>query len=149
MALVARLLRNLTKGKRFVNTNRSISYLAVQDESVEEMIARYKCIFKEKDADGWDVRQAMNDLAGYDAVPDPAIVIAGLKACRRLNDYAMAVRFLEMVKFKCGSQVDRIWPYIKQEVKPVAKELGVDFPEDLGYDEPELHLVSVFDMSVI
>jgi len=40
----------------------------------------------------------VNDLQGYDLVPEPKIVIAALKACRRVNDYALAVRFLEALK---------------------------------------------------
>lgn len=88
----------------------------------------------------------MNDLTSYDAVPEPRIIIAGLHACRRLNDYALAVRFLEMVKDKCGNDVDKIYPYIVQEVSPTVAELGCDFPEGLGYDKPELYLQNVFDM---
>ncbi|KAJ8960248.1 hypothetical protein NQ318_003973 [Aromia moschata] len=109
-------------------------------------LSRYECLFGREDADGWEVRQAMNDLAGYDSVPDPRIVIAGLHACRRLNDYALSVRFLEMVKAKCGSDVAKIYPYIIQEVGSTVAELGTDFPESLGYDVPELYLESVFDM---
>lgn len=56
----------------------------------------------------------MNDLSGMDLVPDPQIVIAALHACRRLNDYALATRFLETVKDKCGSRVNEIYPYILQ-----------------------------------
>lgn len=56
----------------------------------------------------------MNDLGGYDSVPEPRIVIAALNACRRLNDYALAVRFLEMVKYKCGPKLNEIYPYIVQ-----------------------------------
>lgn len=78
--------------------------------------SRYECIFGRDDADGWDVRQAMNDLAGYDSVPEPRIIIAALHACRRLNDYALAVRFLELVKDKCGNKVNEIYPYIVQVV---------------------------------
>nr|CAH7744745.1 unnamed protein product [Callosobruchus chinensis] len=88
----------------------------------------------------------MNDLTGYDSVPEPRIIIAALHACRRLNDYALSVRFLEMVKNKCGNNVDEIWPYIVQEVTPTVAELGCDFPENLGYDKPELFLESVFDV---
>lgn len=107
---------------------------------------RYECIFAREDADGWDVRQAMNDLAGYDAVPEPRIIIAGLHACRRLNDYALSVRFLEMVRDKCGNEVDKIYPYIVNEVGPTVAELGCDFPEALGYDKPELYLRSPDDL---
>lgn len=56
----------------------------------------------------------MNDLCGMDLVPEPKIVIAALKACRRVNDYALAVRFLEAVKEKCGSKQKEIYPYILQ-----------------------------------
>ncbi|KAH1006774.1 hypothetical protein HUJ05_007477 [Dendroctonus ponderosae] len=117
---------------------RHISHLAIHNETVEEMICRYECIFGRDDADGWDVRQAMNDLGGYDSVPEPRIIIAALHACRRLNDYALAVRFLEMVKYKCGPKLNEIYPYIVQEVGPTVAELGCDFPESLGYDKPEL-----------
>lgn len=79
-------------------------------------------------------------------VPDPAIIIAGLKACRRLNDYAVAVRFLEMVKFKCGDQLDKIYPYVLQEIRPTLDELGINTPEELGYDKPELALENVYEM---
>lgn len=119
--------------------------MAAQKETPEEYICKYVCFFNRIDIDGWDVRQAMNDLNGYDAVPDPKIIIAALMACRRINDYALTVRFMEMVKSKCGIKVKEFYPYICQEVGPVILELGCDFPEDLGYDKPELWLKSVYD----
>ncbi|KAL1500778.1 hypothetical protein ABEB36_006223 [Hypothenemus hampei] len=125
---------------------RSISSLFVKDESIEEMICRYECIFGRDDADGWDVRQAMNDLVAYDSIPEPRIIIAGLHACRRLNDYALSVRFLEMVKDKCGNKVQEIYPYLVQEIEETVAELGCDFPENLGYDKPELWLEDVYSM---
>ena len=57
--------------------------------------------------------QAMNDLSGMDLVPEPRIVIAALNACRRLNDIALAIRFLETVKDKCGGKAE-IHNYILQ-----------------------------------
>lgn len=56
----------------------------------------------------------MNDLCGMDLVPEPKIINAALKACRRVNDYALAVRFLEAVKDKCGARVKEIYPYVLQ-----------------------------------
>ncbi|CAH1100524.1 unnamed protein product [Psylliodes chrysocephalus] len=150
MLFLSKIIGNLSgrvpSHANFSNSYRNISHLAIHDEDVGSMIERYECLFSQEGADGWDIRQAMNDLTGYDSVPEPRIVIAGLKACRRLNDYAMAIRFLEMVKHKCGNNRKTIWPYIVQEVKGTAKELGVEFPEDLGYDKPELYMESVFDM---
>lgn len=40
------------------------------------------------------------NLQGEDLVPEPRIIIAALKACRRLNDYSLAVRYLEAVQVK-------------------------------------------------
>lgn len=82
----------------------------------------------------------MNDLLGYDAVPEPPVIIAALHACRRLNDYALTVRFLEAVKNKCGNKVNVIYPYIVQEITPTLAKLGCDLPETLCYDKPELFL---------
>ena len=88
----------------------------------------------------------MNDLLGMDLVPEPKIIVSALKACRRLNDYALAVRFLEGVKDKCGDKTNEIYPYLLQEIRPTLTELGIDTPEELGYDQPELALKSVYDM---
>lgn len=125
---------------------RAISYLAYHNENPEDMVNRYECYFCREDIDGWDVRQAMNDLVAYDSVPEPRIIIAALYACRRLNDYALSVRFLESVKDKCGNNVKEIWPYIVQEIAPTLSELGMNLPEELGYDKPEMYLPSVYDM---
>lgn len=40
----------------------------------------------------------MNTLIGYDLVPEPKILVSALRACRRLNDMASAIRILEAVK---------------------------------------------------
>lgn len=42
----------------------------------------------------------MNTLIGYDLVPEPKILEAALRACRRLNDLASAIRVLEAVKVR-------------------------------------------------
>ena len=94
----------------------------------------------------WNVFQAMNDLSGMDIVPEPKIIIAALHACRRINDFALATRFIETVKDKCGNRVNEIYPYILQEIRPTLEELGLNTPEELGFDKPELALKSVYDM---
>ncbi|KAK6741878.1 hypothetical protein RB195_009630 [Necator americanus] len=92
--------------------------------------------------DGWEVRKALTELHDYDVIPDPKIVEAGLRACRRVNDFSLCVRFLEAIKIKCGSKKNRevIYSYIIKEVKPVLDELGISTPEELGYDKPELFI---------
>ena len=83
-------------------------------ETDAEFDARYEAYFNRADIDGWEVRKAMTDLAGMDLVPEPAIVAAALRACRRLNDYALATRVLEVIKVKCAPNEKELWPYMLQ-----------------------------------
>ena len=61
---------------------------------------------------------AATELMRYDVVPEPKIIEAALRACRRVNDIALGVRILEGVKIKCGPKkyVNTIYPYVIQEV---------------------------------
>nr|UPQ44817.1 mitochondrial cytochrome c oxidase subunit 5A [Epicauta chinensis] len=115
-------------------------------EDPDQLNAKYVKYFNRCNIDAWQVRKGMNDILGYDFVPDPPVIIAALRACRRVNDYAISIRFLEAIKDKCGSQVDLIYPYIACEIRPTLKLLGCDLPETLGYHKPELFTESVFDM---
>jgi len=108
-------------------------------ETDEEFDARYVAYFSRKDIDGWEIRKGINDLQGMDLVPEPKICVEILRACRRVNDFALAVRFLEAIKAKSGSN-QHIYKYIIQEIKPVLDELGVPTLEEIGYDKPELAL---------
>ncbi|EFN68782.1 Cytochrome c oxidase subunit 5A, mitochondrial [Camponotus floridanus] len=115
-------------------------------ETDEEFDQRYVNFFNRNDIDHWEIRKAMNDLAGMDNVPEPVIICAALRACRRLNDFALAVRFLESVKDKTGPYIGEIYPYILQEIRPTLDELGISTPEELGYDKPELACQSEYHM---
>jgi cytochrome c oxidase subunit 5a len=144
-------LVNVLRGSFGLTTSRLGAIGAVRfshgsGQSDEEFDAHYEAFFNRPDIDAWEARKAMNELLGMDLVPDPKIITAGLRACRRLNDFALAIRWLEGCKDKCGDQVKVIYPYILQEIKPTLTELGIETPEELGYDEPELALKSVFDM---
>lgn len=105
----------------------------------------YEQFFNRPDVDGWQVRKGMNDLLGMDLVPEPKIIISALKACRRINDYALAIRWLEGCKDKCGNQKAAIYPWLIQEIQPTLTELGISTPEEMGYGTPELALKTVFD----
>jgi len=117
-----------------------------RQESEEEFDNRYVNYYSRPEIDGWEIRKAMNDMQGMDLVPEPKIIIAALKACRRVNDHSLAVRYLEAIKYKCGKKVKEIYPYLLQEIQPTLDELGISTPEQMGYDEPELALVSPFDI---
>ncbi|XP_078035411.1 cytochrome c oxidase subunit 5A [Augochlora pura] len=116
------------------------------EENEEDFNKRYTAYLNRPEIDHWETRQVMNSLAGMDLVPDPSIICAAMRACRRLNDYALAIRFLEVVRDKCGDRLNEIYPYILQEIKPTLDELGVNTPEELGYDKPELALANVYEM---
>nr|XP_024003185.1 cytochrome c oxidase subunit 5A, mitochondrial [Salvelinus alpinus] len=89
--------------------------------------------FNKEDIDAWELRKGMNTLIGYDLVPEPKILEAALRACRRLDDLASAMRILEAVKDKSGPHKN-IYPYLIQELRPTLDELGISTPEELGMD---------------
>ena len=90
------------------------------------------------------LRKRLTDLHKMDLVPEPKLIVAALYACRRLNDYALAVRYLEALFIKCGSNQKEIWPYLISEIKPTMDELGISSLEEMGYDKPELATESPF-----
>jgi len=55
----------------------------------------------------------MNDLFGMDLIPEPKIICAALRACRKINDYSLTVRYLEALQMKCRTNKD-LWPYVVQ-----------------------------------
>ncbi|XP_051979035.1 cytochrome c oxidase subunit 5A, mitochondrial-like [Xyrauchen texanus] len=110
------------------------SYSHGKQETDEEFDARWITYFNKPDIDAWELRKGMNTLIGYDLVPEPKILDAALRACRRLNDLASAIRILEAVKDKAGPHKD-IYPYVIQEIRPTLDELGITTPEELGIDK--------------
>lgn len=109
------------------------------EETDEEFDERYLKYFNKPDIDGWELRKGINDMHNFDLVPEPKIMIAVLKACRRVNDHSLAVRYLEAVMKKANYKKD-IVDYLMQEIRPTLAELGISTPAELGYDEPELAL---------
>ncbi|PNI37815.1 COX5A isoform 4 [Pan troglodytes] len=98
-------------------------------ETDEEFDARWVTYFNKPDIDAWELRKGINTLVTYDMVPEPKIIDAALRACRRLNDFASTVRILEAVKMgfpkdlltlllECeqlpGNTDDNILPYLNK-----------------------------------
>jgi cytochrome c oxidase subunit 5a len=108
-------------------------------ESDAEFDQRFIDYFNRPNIDGWEVRKAMTELQKHDVIPEPTLIIAALRACRRTNDHSLAVRFLEALRIKCGTKkhVDVVLPWLMQEIKPVLDELGISTVDHLGYDKPE------------
>ncbi|KAM3828293.1 cytochrome c oxidase subunit 5A, mitochondrial [Vipera latastei] len=100
----------------------------------EELDARWVMFFNKPDIDDWELRKGINTLVDADMVPEPKIIDAALRACRRLNDLATTIRILEMVKYKAGKYKE-IYPYVIQELRPTLNELGISTPEELDMDK--------------
>lgn len=135
----------------FANSGRVLAAASARQSHGEPDIhgakfdSSYEQFFGRSDIDGWQVRKGMNDLLGMDLIPDPKIIISALHACRRINDYALAIRWLEGCRDKCGSEKASIYPWLLQEIRPTLNELGILTPEEMGYGTPELALKSIYE----
>jgi len=129
-----------------IKISQQVRFMSAAADSDAEFDARYEAFFNRADIDGWEIRKGMTDLVAMDLVPDPTIVAAALRACRRVNDYALTTRIMEIVKIKCADKESEIWPYMLQELKPTLEELGILTPEQMGYDQPELALPNPYEI---
>merc|ERR1712106_454911 len=112
--------------------------MSAKAQTNEDFDSRYISYFNRSDINGWEIRKGMGDLAGMDLVPDPQIVAAALRACRRIGGFSLTTRILEVVRIKCGDKEAEIWPYMLQELAPT--------PAKMGYDQPELALPNPYEM---
>uniref|UniRef100_A0A5K3F711 Cytochrome c oxidase subunit 5A, mitochondrial n=2 Tax=Mesocestoides corti TaxID=53468 RepID=A0A5K3F711_MESCO len=114
------------------------------EEPYAEFKERFMVAFNRPDLDGWWMRKYLQDLHLEDIIPEPDIVVAIFKACRRLNDLALAIRYIETLRHKCEVKPD-LFPWLMNEVAPTMKELGIPTLEELGYDKPELYTLDYDD----
>jgi cytochrome c oxidase subunit 5a len=113
----------------------------------QDFESKYIAYFNRPEIDGWQIRKGMGDLAAMDLVPEPQIVAAALRACRRINDFSLTSRILEVVRIKCGDRESEIWPYMLQALTPTLSELGIPTPALLGCVQPDLALTNHYEMN--
>ncbi|KAI9818238.1 MAG: Cytochrome c oxidase subunit 6 [Thelocarpon impressellum] len=103
------------------------------EESFEEFTARYEKEF-EGVQDVFELQRNLNNAFAYDLVPSPSVIIAALKAARRVNDFPTAVRIFEGIKAKVENkgQYDE---YLR-DLKDVRDEMGVLLKEEMYPDQP-------------
>ncbi|KAH7362026.1 cytochrome c oxidase polypeptide VI [Plectosphaerella cucumerina] len=98
------------------------------EETFEEFSARF-----EKEFDGvndvFELQRNLNNAFAYDLVPSPQVVAAALKAARRVNDFATAIRIFEGIKSKVENKGQ--YEQYLAELKPLREELGVPLKEDI------------------
>ncbi|KAK5683345.1 Cytochrome c oxidase subunit 6 [Elasticomyces elasticus] len=116
------------------------------EESFEEFTARYGTSYtlsagpmarrmskyeKEFDSvqDVFELQRNLNNAFAYDLVPSPSVIIAALKAARRVNDFPTAVRIFEGIRAK----VENVHQYNEylSELQTAREEMGVILKEDL------------------
>lgn len=90
-------------------------------ETFEAFTERYVSFFQSAQ-DLFEVQRGLNNCFAHDLVPSPAVIEAALRAARRVNDYATAVRVFEGVKEKVENK-QQYQAYL-DELKGVREELG-------------------------
>ncbi|CAK4016931.1 Cytochrome c oxidase subunit 6, mitochondrial [Lecanosticta acicola] len=98
------------------------------EESFEEFTARYEKEF-EQVQDVFELQRNLNNAFAYDLVPSPSVIIAALKAARRVNDFPTAVRIFEGIKAKVENKGQ--YDEYLQELQGIREELGVNLKENL------------------
>lgn len=90
-------------------------------ETFESFTERYVQFFQGAQ-DLFEVQRGLNNCFAHDLVPAPAVVEAALRASRRVNDFATAVRVFEGVREKVENK-QQYQAYL-DELKGVREELG-------------------------
>ena len=70
----------------------SAKKFSTNSQAEAEFDKKYIDYFNRADIDGWEIRKGMADLVAMDLVPEPEIVSAALRACRRVNDFSLTTR---------------------------------------------------------
>ena len=98
------------------------------EESYDAFNARYREFFGNV-GDLFELQRGLNNCFAYDLVPSTEVIEAALRASRKVNDYATAVRILEGIKEKVENK-GQYQTYL-QELKPIIDELGIETKEEL------------------
>ncbi|KAG9307880.1 COX5A, subunit VA of cytochrome c oxidase [Chiua virens] len=101
---------------------------AHSQETFEAFSDRYVAFFQGAE-DLFEVQRGLNNCFAHDLVPSPSVVEAAVRAARRVNDYATAVRIFEGVKEKVENK-HQYQAYL-EELKPLREELGIETKEEL------------------
>ena len=123
-ATLAALLRARPAIRRVAPAFARPSSSAPHQESFESFTERYDQFFQQAQ-DLFEVQRGLNNCFSHDLVPAPSVVEAALRAARRVDDYATAVRVFEGVREKVENK-QQYQAYL-EELKGVREELGTSF----------------------
>ena len=99
-----------------------LSSSAHGQESFQDFTQRYVTFFQNAE-DLFEVQRGLNNCFAHDLVPAPEVVEAAVRAARRVNDFATAVRVFEGVREKVENK-QQYQAYL-DELKGLREELGV------------------------
>ncbi|PKI83066.1 Cytochrome c oxidase subunit 6 [Malassezia vespertilionis] len=97
-------------------------------ESFEDINSRFLRFF-DNVQDDFELQRGLNNVFGYDLVPSPEVIESALRASRRLNDFALAVRIFEGIKFKVDTS-EQYKQYV-DALASVREELQIPLKEEL------------------
>ncbi|EMD32603.1 hypothetical protein CERSUDRAFT_143623 [Gelatoporia subvermispora B] len=129
--LVSTLLRARPVATRVAPTLTRAASGHAHQETFESFSERYVDFFG-KAQDLFEVQRGLNNCFAHDLVPAPSVIEAAVRAARRVNDYATAVRIFEGIKEKVENK-QQYQQYL-DELKPIREELGINIREELYHE---------------
>ncbi|KAJ7830044.1 cytochrome c oxidase subunit VA-domain-containing protein [Mycena olivaceomarginata] len=100
-------------------------------ETFESFTQRYVQFFNQAE-DVFEVQRGLNNCFAHDLVPAPSVIEAAVRAARRVDDFATAVRIFNGVKVKVENK--KQYQQYLDELKGVREELGITLEEELYPD---------------
>jgi len=98
--------------------------------NIPEFSTRWTKFFADEAYDQFELLRGLNNCFSYDIVPPLPVVEAALRAARRLNDFATAVRVFGGIKEKVENKMQ--YETYMEHLADLKAELGVPTPEELG-----------------
>ncbi|KAF7314364.1 COX5A subunit VA of cytochrome C oxidase [Mycena kentingensis (nom. inval.)] len=95
------------------------AYSAHPAETFESFTERYVNFFNEAE-DIFEVQRGLNNCFAHDLVPAPSVLESAVRAARRVNDFATAVRIFNGVKVKVENK--KQYQEYLEELKPLREE---------------------------
>ncbi|CCM01449.1 uncharacterized protein FIBRA_03501 [Fibroporia radiculosa] len=139
--MITSLLRARPVARRIAPTFARASSGQVHEETFESFTERYVTFFQQAQ-DLFEVQRGLNNCFAHDLVPAPSVIEAAVRAARRVNDYATAVRVFEGIKEKVENK-QQYQAYL-DELKPVREELDERLLAAARSDNEEL-VLEVFE----
>ena len=92
------------------------------EETFDGFNQRYQTFFENVE-DVFELQRGLNNCFAHDLVPGPTVIEAAVRAARRVNDYATAVRVFEAIREKVENK-QQYQAYL-DELKGLREELGM------------------------